>query len=232
MTRWHWWTIIACIAAVAACLCSLLLSVRADVVCLPRMAATAQAALLARMDRIEAAVDALPGQVVPPVVAAARAEIRHGVDLSGAKVDAATAILDRRTGDALARIAAALQMVDSRASEATGALAGIREDAQPVLKGAAAIETDAQASWDDLYWDLKASVESATVAARGIAETSEAIGKAAPALAQSAEGIGASADGIAADVHTATTDFVKPRTWGQKLKAWLEAAGKIAARFI
>ena len=69
-------------------------------------------------------------------------------------------------------------------------------------------------------------------AARGVAETSEAVGKAAPKLAESAVGIGKSTDAIAADVHTATSDFVKPKTFWQRMKAWLETAGKVGARFL
>jgi site-specific DNA recombinase len=69
-------------------------------------------------------------------------------------------------------------------------------------------------------------------AARGVAETSEAIGKAAPKLAESAVGIGKSTDAIAADVHTATSDFVRPKTSWQRMKEWLETAGKIGARFL
>ena len=55
---------------------------------------------------------------------------------------------------------------------------------------------------------------------------------AAPKVAQSVVGISASVNGIAADVHAATTDFVKPKTTWQKVRMWLETAGKVAARFI
>jgi ABC-type transporter Mla subunit MlaD len=131
------------------------------------------------------------------------------------------ALVDRRLGDTLTRVDTALGTVDA-----------LRLDVKPAINGAAAVEADAKDSWDDLYWEVKAFVGSATVTARGVAETSEAIGKAAPALAESAAAIGASADGIAADVHQATTDFVKPRTLGQKFRSWLETAGKLAARFL
>jgi hypothetical protein len=103
---------------------------------------------------------------------------------------------------------------------------------KPAIDGAVALESDAKDSWDDMYWDVKALVGSATVAARGVAETSEAVGKAAPKLAESAVGIGKSTDAIAADVHTATSDFVKPKTFWQRMKAWLETAGKVGARFL
>ena len=128
---------------------------------------------------------------------------------------------DRRLGDTLARADTALRTVEA-----------LRNDVKPAVDGAVALESDAKDSWDDVYWDVKALVGSATVAARGVAETSEAVGKAAPKLAESAVGIGKSTDAIAADVHTATSDFVKPKTFWQRLKAWLETAGKVGARFL
>jgi hypothetical protein len=128
---------------------------------------------------------------------------------------------DRRLGDTLARADAALHTVEA-----------LRNDVKPAVDGAVALESDAKDSWDDVYWDVKALVGSATVAARGVAETSEAVGRAAPKLAESAVGIGKSTDAIAADVHTATSDFVKPKTFWQRMKAWLETAGKVGARFL
>ena len=128
---------------------------------------------------------------------------------------------DRRLGDMLERADTALRTVEA-----------LRNDVKPAIDGAVALESDAKDSWDDMYWDVKALVGSATVAARGVAETSEAVGKAAPKLAESAVGIGKSTDAIAADVHTATSDFVKPKTFWQRMKAWLETAGKVGARFL
>jgi hypothetical protein len=128
---------------------------------------------------------------------------------------------DRRLGDTLARADTALRTVEA-----------LRNDVKPAIDAAVALESDAKDSWDDVYWDVKALVGSATVAARGVAETSEAVGKAAPKLAESAVGIGKSTDAIAGDVHTATSDFVKPKTFWQRMKAWLETAGKVGARFL
>jgi hypothetical protein len=130
-------------------------------------------------------------------------------------------VADRSLGDTLARADTALRTVEA-----------LRNDVKPAVDGAVALESDAKDSWDDVYWDVKALVGSATVAARGMAETSEAVGKAVPKLAESAVGIGKSTDAIAADVHTATSDFVKPKTFWQRMKAWLETAGKVGARFL
>lgn len=141
-------------------------------------------------------------------------------------------VADQRLGDTL-----------TRADRTLSLLEGMRGDVQPVLAslppavaqltastaktlaGVDALTQDGKDSLDDVYYDIKASVESGTVAMRGVAETAEAVGKATPAIA-------ASASGIAADIHTATNDFVRPRTFWQKVKAWLETTGKIAARFI
>ena len=151
-----------------------------------------------------------------------------------AKVDRALTILDRRTGDVLARVDTALATTGTAVAEANaqlstvnGTLAGVREDLKPALQETQTTVKDLRNSWDDLYWDVKASVESATVAARGVAEASEAAGKAAPKLADAAVRNGDNIAGITADVHTATTAFVKPKTTWQKIKSalWLVAYG-------
>jgi len=150
------------------------------------------------------------------------------------KVDRALSILDRRTGDVLARVDAAIAVTNTavgaanaQLSSANGTLAGIREDLKPALQETQTTVKDLRDSWDDLYWDLKASVESATVAARGVAEAAEATGKAAPKLADAAVKNGESIAGITADVHTATSAFVKPKSTWQKIKSalWLVAYG-------
>jgi len=151
-----------------------------------------------------------------------------------AKVDRALTILERRTGDVLARVDTALATTGTAVAEANaqlstvnGTLAGVREDLKPALQETQTTVKDLRDSWDDLYWDVKASVESATVAARGVAEAAESAGKAAPKLADAAVRNGDNIAGITADVHTATTAFVKPKTTWQKIKSalWLVAYG-------
>jgi len=151
-----------------------------------------------------------------------------------AKVDRALTMLDRRTGDVLARVdtllattGTAVAEANTQLSTANGTLAGVREDLKPALQETQSTVKDLRDSWDDLYWDVKASVESATVAARGVAEASEAAGKAAPKLAEAAVKNGDNIAGITADVHTATSAFVKPKTTWQKIKSalWLVAYG-------
>jgi hypothetical protein len=205
-----------------------------------------QAALL--LHAATQATRALPGAVCAEVrttratlvgeIAATRKELLAAVNSQAgdaqAKVDRALSILDRRTGDALARVdtllattGTAVAEANAQLSVANGTLAGVREDLKPSLQETQSTVKDLRDSWDDLYWDVKASVESATVAARGVAEASEAAGRAAPKLADAAVRNGDNIAGITADVHTATSAFVKPKTTWQKIKSalWLVAYG-------
>jgi hypothetical protein len=176
-------------------------------------------------------------------IAATRRDLLAGVNSQAgdaqAKMDRALTILDRRTGDALARVdtllattGTAVTEANAQLSTANGTLAGVREDLKPALQETQTTVKDLRDSWDDLYWDVRASVESATVAARGVAEAAEAAGKAAPKLADAAVKNGDNVAGITADVHTATSAFVKPKSTWQKIKSalWLVAYG--AARAI
>jgi ElaB/YqjD/DUF883 family membrane-anchored ribosome-binding protein len=130
------------------------------------------------------------------------------------RVDSTLSVLDRRTGDALDQVKA------------------IRSDLKPTLTNAAALVKDAQDSWDDLYPDVKATVESATVATTSVARASESIVAASPKIADSSTGIAKNVDGITSDLHTITTDIAKPRSFFGKLRVWLETIGKVLARLI
>ena len=171
-------------------------------------------------------------------IAATRKELLAAVNGQAgdaqAKVDRALTMLDRRTSDVLARVdtllattGTAVAEANTQLSTANGTLAGVREDLKPALQETQSTVKDLRDSWDDLYWDVKASVESATVAARGVAEASEAAGKVAPKLAEAAVRNGDNIAGITTDVHTATSAFVKPKTTWQKIKSalWLVAYG-------
>ena len=171
-------------------------------------------------------------------IAATRRDLLATIDSQAgdaqAKVDRALTILDRRGGDALARVdtllattGAAVTDTNAQLSAANETLAGVREDLKPALAETQDTVKDFRDSWDDLYWDVKASVESATVAARGVAEASEAAGKAAPQLAAAAVRNGDNIAGITSDIHTATSAFVKPKSTWEKIKSalWLVAYG-------
>jgi hypothetical protein len=177
-------------------------------------------------------------KVLVDEIAAARRDLLSVVNSQAAdaqtKLDRALFILDHRTGDALTRVDAAIATTNNavaaanaQLSSANGTLAGIRDDLKPAIRETQTTVKDLHDSWDDLYWDVKASVESATVAARGVAEASEAAGKAAPTLADAAVKNGDNIAGITADVHTATSAFVKPKSTWQKIKSalWLVAYG-------
>jgi hypothetical protein len=154
------------------------------------------------------------------------ATVQH--DLLGT-VDARLAsiqhMVDVRTGQAL-------QLTNTQLSAAIGQLADIKADIHPVLANAASVEKDAQDSWDDLYWDVKAGVESATVAATSIAQTSETVRNAAPQVAASVQGIAKSADGVAADVKKEADVLTAPKKWYEKILGPVYTVGRLVAAFL
>jgi hypothetical protein len=131
-----------------------------------------------------------------------------------------------------ARTKQALQMADSRLADVTAQVAAVQSDLHPVLANAASVEKDAQDSWDDLYFDVKAGVESATVAATSIAQTSETVRNAAPQVAASVQGIAKSADGVAADVKREADAVTAPKKWWQKILGPVYTIGRLAAAFL
>jgi hypothetical protein len=115
---------------------------------------------------------------------------------------------DRRVGDSLVRVDTALGKVDE-----------LRGDLQPVLANAATFERHADAltgdvkdSLDDLYFDLKGSVASATVAATSVSQMSMDVRSALPKAINTWQGIGTNVDGITANINRLT----KPR-WYDRL---------------
>jgi hypothetical protein len=148
--------------------------------------------------------------------------IRHTADL---RLGSIQQMVDTRT-------AQALQIADSRLSGATSEIGAIRQDLHLVLANAAALTKDTQDSMDDLYWDVKASVESATVAARGVAETSEAVGKATPAIAASVQSTANSAAGVAADVKREADALTKPKHWYEKILGPIYTVGRLVSAFL
>jgi hypothetical protein len=213
------------VLAVAGCLCAALLSLRADLVCLPDMLATFQGAALARVDRLRVTLDALPDRLVPPVLAATVGEVRHAADgvLAEARVF---------RGSAEAQTAAALSIVDRRSGEALAEVGAARAALTPPVTAATALVADLNASWDDLYPDIRGSVASATVAITSTARASEAVRDAAPQVAASVVGIGQSSAAIAADVRREVDAATLPKHWWQKLFGPLYAAGRLAGAIL
>jgi hypothetical protein len=119
-------------------------------------------------------------------------------------------------------------MVDGRLVGAQGTLDGVRSDLKPALAGAAALEEDSRASWDDLYWDVKATVASATVATTSAAQASEAIRDAAPKVAASVTGVGESADAIGKDFRRVVDKHTGPHPWRDTVFDYLKMAALVA----
>ena len=149
-------------------------------------------------DQIEAAREDLLARTEREV-----ADLRTGVLGEVAQIRTTA---DRRVGDSLARVDTALGEVEE-----------LRGDLKPVLANAASLEQhadaltgDAKDSLDDLYFDVKASVASITVAANSVGQMSMDVKTATPKATW--QGIGTNVNGITANINTLT----KPR-WYDRL---------------
>lgn len=217
------------VLAVAGCLCALILTVRDTVGKVPGEIQATRAALVEQVQSLR--IDAI--QEIDQQASGIRLDVM--AELTGIRKDA-TGQIDALRGETFTNLhqIAAISMAGLQVSveKAVAPIEGIRGDLKPVLTNAAALTKDAQDSWDDLYADVKGTVGSATVAVTSAAQASEAIRDAAPQVAHSVIQIGKSADGIASDAHAFTSDFIKPRTFWQRLKGGILTAATIAGRLL
>ena len=122
------------------------------------------------------------------------------------EVDQVRQTADRRMGDTLSRVDVALARIDE-----------IRGDVRPVLANAAALTADAKDSMDDLYWDVKSSVESATVAANSFGQMSLEIRGAVPRTIATWDGIGGNFQAISGNLARLTKPHWYDRLLGYGL---------------
>ena len=172
-----------------------------------------------------AVVAAVPGQISDTraaLTAEVQATRRDLMDATGqltalqgnvfSQVTETRAMLDRRTGDLLALSDRRLGDTLARADSALAEVHGLRSDLQPTLTNTAALTADAKDSWDDLYFDVKASVGSVTVAANQFGQASMDFRAAVPGAIKTWQSIGGNVDGITANVNRLT----KPK-WYDRL---------------
>jgi hypothetical protein len=126
------------------------------------------------------------------------------------EIGAIRSTADRRLGDTLGRVDAALDKIEE-----------IRGDLKPALANTAALTADAKDSWDDLYWDVKASVESATVAANSFGQMSLDVRAAVPGYVKTWNGIGTNVQGISGNINRLTTPHWYDRLLGYGLNGVL-----------
>ena len=88
--------------------------------------------------------------------------IGQGLSVADSRIGQGLSVADSRIGDSLSRVDAALAV-----------LGGVRSDLKPTLDASAALLKDGKDSLDDLYPDVKASTESATVAVTSFARASQ-----------------------------------------------------------
>jgi hypothetical protein len=108
---------------------------------------------------------------------------------------------------------------------------GLRADLKPVLDNTAALTKDAQDSWDDSYWDVKALLGSATVATTQAAQTMQTVREATPAFLATAQETNRQFAGIVTDVHTVTTAYTAPLSLKQRIWNTVKSLALIGSRF-
>jgi hypothetical protein len=214
MTQPQSWIMVTSVAFVSVCTGALLISVRADVVCAPQMIATAQAALLARVDRIEG--DARPALANAASLAKDGQDTLDALypDLQGSADSATVAITS--VAQASQAVRDAMPKVAASAVQAVGAVTTLEVNTRPVLTNAAALVLDAQDTLDALYPDIQGSADSATVAITSVAQAAQAVRDAAPKVAASVESSAASVAEMAADGKREVDAITAPKTPGQK----------------
>jgi hypothetical protein len=194
-------TLLAALTALAAYAILLLNAARVTVAAIPREIAATRSALVLE---IAAARSDLTRQIAVGRRDLLALTSRQATALrteSLAEVAEIRKSADRRLGDTLARVDTALGKID-----------GVRGDLKPVLANSAALVRDAQDSWDDLFWDVKASLASATVAANSVGQMSLDIQSAVPGTLRTWNGIGGNVAAITGNIDRLT----KPR-WYDRL---------------
>lgn len=163
-------------------------------------------------------------QSVDAAVSDADTRVQQATDAAAVNLRTAIASADKRVGEAVGTVNGAVAVLDSRSAEAVAVVRDLGKQAGPVLANSAALVKDAQDSLDDLYPDLKAGVESGTVAATQTAYAMDAIRAAVPGYLASGQQIAdnfklitVNFAGVTADAHTLTSRIVAPKTTKQKI---------------
>lgn len=199
-------TLLAALTALAAYVFLLLQTTRATVAAIP---GEIQATRTALLGEVSAARCDLTGQI-----GAARRDLLRLTDRqatalrTGALTEAGELrrTADRRLGDTLARVDTALIKIEE-----------LRGDLKPVLANTAALTSDAKDSWDDLYWDVKASVASATVAANNFGQMSADIRGAVPGTLRTWNDIGGNVHSVTGNIDRLTKPHWYDRLLGYGL---------------
>jgi hypothetical protein len=124
-------------------------------------------------------------------------------------------------------------------SSVVAPIEGLRSDLKPLIASAGALTTnaaaltkDVQDSIDDAYPDIQGLLQSTTVAATQIAQTAEVVRETAPEFLATSQETNRQFAGIGKDVHTFTTEFVKPKSLKSKIWEGVKALSLVIAKAI
>ncbi len=205
------------ILSICVCSCLLILTLRAE------MTGT-RAALVEKVDQVRidsfAEIDAQANGIRKDTLKALK---QQSVLIRKDLADGLKA-LNQTVSEPLDHITVTLQDAVNKADKR---LASLDDHIAPVLANAATLTKDAQDSLDDVYPDVRAMVESATVATTQAAQTMETVNQAMP---QWTADIGRMADSgtvIAGAAASEAKKFTAPQTRRQKLMMWLEMVPRV-----
>ncbi len=190
-------------------------------------------------ERLDAAVIETRGALLGEV-ADTRAEVLKHLDRLERRADSRlTSIqadvnsqLTRTIDKADSQLAGTLARIDA----ALGEVHGIREELTPTLGNVQRITAHADEATailfrrDALPAQILGLTAASKVAAGEVAQTMRVVRDSAPQVSASTIATAKSINGIAADVHVATSEYVKARTFWQKVWAGFKTAGILYVR--
>ena len=217
------------VLALTGVTCSLLLTVRATVKALPvELARQGDLLRVQSLAEIDLQATALQKSANAQLTVIRKDTVAQAAAFAG--------IADRQLTGARSDLK---QTVAESVKTVVAPLEGLRSDLQPVIAkagvltaNAGSLTQDLKDSLDDIYPDTRSLVESAEVTMTAGAQAAEVIRDATPVFVDQAKEAEKSFQGIAADAHTASTEFVKPKTFWQGFKSWLLVLGRVGAAFI
>jgi hypothetical protein len=198
--------LLAALTALAVCGALLLQAARATVASIPGEMQATRTALVAEVAAARADLNRQIGAARQDLLVRTERQVAALGTGTLAEAGEMRRTADRRLGDTLGRVDTALAKIDD-----------IRGDLQPLLTNTSALTADAKDSWDDLYWDVKASVESATVAANSFGQMSADVRNSLPQTLKTWDGIGGNVQAITGNVDRLTKPHWYDRLLGYGL---------------
>lgn len=224
-------TACVCLLSLTICSCALLLTVRSTVAAVPREIAVTRSALFSQVEELRIEALAEIDRQANGIRADATTQlsgIRHDTLSEITALGAATLA---RVDQIAIKLESAVNKADGHLSSLQAKIEPVIDQISPLLLNSAALVKNANDSWDDSYWDVKALLGSATVATTQTAQTMQTVREATPAFLATAQESNQQAAGIVTDVHKLTTTFTAPLTVKQKIWQAFKSLALLGSHF-